>query len=157
MLTKSTEIVNEYNRETESKKLAEMFRKQSVTIRPKLPEGNSVVIFKGFNPHTFKDASGARLYEGFQIIMELDNKTYTHDMPFSAKDPEAAQKQLGIYSNILKDLGRQFNLEGDIYIDDVNKFTDQNIDVSICVKNNKRYTNFYKAKEQITPTETPKF
>jgi hypothetical protein len=147
---KSAEVT--YNRTEESKKLLEQFLKNPINIKPQIPEGSHRAIFLGWEAKQFKD------YMGFQIKLEIDSVTYEHDLPFSAKDPEAAIKQMQIYQDILRDISRQFGLIGDIYIDDLNEFSGQEFDMFVIIKDGKRYTNFYKARElPTTPEAAPKF
>jgi hypothetical protein len=155
MLQKENEIkTNEvtYNRSEESAKLLEQFMKNPVNIRPMIPEGNHRAIFIDWLTKQYKD------YKGFQIRLKINNVEYEHDLPFSAKDHDAAMKQMEIYQDILRDISRQFGLVGDVYIDDLNKYTGCEFDMHVIIKDGRRYTNFYKAREVPAPVEeAPKF
>lgn len=157
MITKNNENTNTFNRVDESAKLLEMFKTQAINIKPMIPEGSHKATFNGWDSHIFNNSQGVRLYEGFQIKLIINGTEYKHDLPFSAKTAGASQKQFSMYTEILRDIGRQFALVGDVYIDDINAHKGQTIDLHVIIKDGKRFTNFYKAKEITKPTETPKF
>lgn len=142
---KTTETT-EYNRLDASANLMNLFKTQGTVVHPLIPEGDHTPIFLGWHDKEFKDKLGVRLYDGFVVKLKIGDKEYEHNMPFSAKDAEASQKQLIIYQGILTDLARQFELTGEIYIDDINKFIGREINLHVVVKEGKRYTNFYKSK-----------
>ena len=139
MLTKN-ENVNVMDKMEESKKLMEQFMRRPVTIKPLIPVGNHRAVFNGFATKMFRETVG------FELKLNINETDYTHDMPFSASS-ENAGKQMAIYEGIMRDIGRQFGLYGDIYIDTLNEHIGTEIDLHVVVKNGKRYTNFYKAKE----------
>jgi hypothetical protein len=139
MLTKN-ENVNVVDKMEASKKLMEQFMSRPVTIKPVIPAGNHRAVFNGFAPKVFRETVG------FELKLRINETDYTYDMPFSASS-ENAGKQMAIYEGIMRDIGRQFGLYGDIYIDTLNGYIGKEIDLHVVVKDGKRYTNFYKAKE----------
>jgi len=132
----------------ESKKLMEQFLSRPVTIKPIIPVGSHKAVFNGFATKTFKETVG------FELRLKINGTDYTHDMPFSAAPGEKAEKQMAIYEGIIRDIGRQFGLYGDVYIDTLNEHIGAEIDLHVVVKDGRRYTNFYKAKEVEPETET---
>lgn len=134
------ENVNDLNRMEASKRLMEQFMSRPVTIKPVIPVGNHRAIFNGFATKVFRETVG------FELKLRINETDYTHDMPFSASS-ENAEKQMAIYEGIMRDIGRQFGLYGDIYIDTLNEHIGTEIDLHVVVKDGRRYTNFYKAKE----------
>jgi len=132
----------------ESKKLMEQFLSRPVTIKPIIPVGSHKAVFNGFATKTFKETVG------FELRLKINGTDYTHDMPFSAAPGEKAEKQMAIYEGIIRDIGRQFGLYGDVYIDTLNEHIGTEIDLHVVVKDGRRYTNFYKAKEVEPETET---
>jgi len=135
----------------ESKKLMEQFLSRPVTIKPIIPVGSHKAVFNGFATKTFKETVG------FELRLKINGTDYTHDMPFSAAPGEKAEKQMAIYEGIIRDIGRQFGLYGDVYIDTLNEHIGAEIDLHVVVKDGRRYTNFYKAKEVEPETEMVQF
>ncbi len=133
-----------------SRKLMEQFMQRPVTIKPIIPVGSHRAVFNGFVTKTFRETVG------FEIKLHINGIDYSYDMPFSAS-AENAEKQLKIYESIIKDIGRQFGLYGDVYIDTLNEHIGTEIDLHVVVKDGRRYTNFYKAKEVEPETEIVQF
>ena len=146
-MLKKNESVKDLNRMEESKKLLQQFMSRPVTIKPIIPVGSHRAVFNGFVTKEFRETVG------FELRLNINGIDYTHDMPFSAS-PENAEKQLKIYESILRDVGRQFGLYGDVYIDTLNEHVGEEIDLHVVLKDGRRYTNFYKAKEVEPETET---
>ena len=138
------------NKRELSKQLMEQFMSSPVTIKPIIPVGSHRAVFNGFVPKEFRESVG------FEIKLHINGIDYSHDMPFSASG-ENAEKQMEIYRNIIKDIGRQFGLYGDVYIDTLNEHVGKEIDLHVVVKDGRRYTNFYKAKEVEPETEMVQF
>lgn len=160
MLTKNANTNpenNNFNRLDESKKLMDMFKKQGAFIAPQIPEGEHLATFKGWIDKEFYDKMGVKMYDGFTVRLQIGDKEYNHDMPFSAKEAEAGQKQFSIYLDVLKAIARQFGVIGEVYIDDVNAHIGKQIDLHVVKKENSTYVNFYKAKPKQEAAETPKF
>jgi|LSQX01.3.fsa_nt_gb hypothetical protein len=134
-----------------SRKLMEQFMQRPVTIKPIIPVGSHRAVFNGFVTKTFRETVG------FEIKLHINGIDYSYDMPFSASPGEKAEKQLKIYESIIKDIGRQFGLYGDVYIDTLNEYVGKEIDLHVVVKDGRRYTNFYKAKEVEPETEIVQF
>ena len=134
------------NKLEESKKLLQQFMSRPVTIKPIIPVGSHRAVFNGFVTKEFRETVG------FELKLNINGIDYTHDMPFSASG-ENAEKQMRIYESIIKDIGRQFGLYGDVYIDTLNEHIGTEIDLHVVVKDGRRYTNFYKAKEVEPETE----
>ena len=134
----------------ESRKLLEQFLSKPVTIKPIIPVGSHRAVFNGFVTKEFRETVG------FEIKLHINGMDYSYDMPFSAS-AENAEKQLKIYESIIKDIGRQFGLYGDVYIDTLNEHAGEEIDLHVVVKDGRRYTNFYKAKEVESETEMIQF
>lgn len=134
-----------------SRKLMEQFMQRPVTIKPIIPVGSHRAVFNGFVTKTFRETVG------FEIKLHINGIDYSYDMPFSASPGEKAEKQLKIYESIIKDIGRQFGLYGDVYIDTLNEHIGTEIDLHVVVKDGRRYTNFYKAKEVEPETEIVQF
>lgn len=135
------------NRMEASKKLMEQFMSRPVTIKPIIPVGSHRAVFNGFVTKEFRETVG------FEIKLQINGIDYSYDMPFSASS-ENAEKQMRIYEGIIRDIGRQFGLYGDVYIDTLNEHIGTEIDLHVVVKDGRRYTNFYKAKEVEPETET---
>ena len=133
-----------------SRKLMEQFMQRPVTIKPIIPVGSHRAVFNGFVTKTFRETVG------FEIKLHINGIDYSYDMPFSAS-AENAEKQLKIYESIIRDIGRQFGLYGDVYIDTLNEHIGKEIDLHVVVKDGRRYTNFYKAKEVEPETEIVQF
>lgn len=146
MLTKNENAKN-LNRMEESKKLLQQFMSRPVTIKPIIPVGSHRAVFNGFVTKEFRETVG------FELRLNINGIDYSHDMPFSASG-ENAEKQMRIYEGILRDIGRQFGLYGDVYIDTLNEHVGEEIDLHVVLKDGRRYTNFYKAKEVEPETET---
>ena len=138
---------NNMNRMEESKKLLEQFMSRPVTIKPIIPVGSHRAVFNGFVTKEFRETVG------FELKLNINGIDYSYDMPFSAS-PENAEKQMRIYESIIRDIGRQFGLYGDVYIDTLNEHIGKEIDLHVVLKDGRRYTNFYKAKEVEPETET---
>ena len=134
-----------------SRKLMEQFMQRPVTIKPIIPVGSHRAVFNGFVTKTFRETVG------FEIKLHINGIDYSYDMPFSASPGEKAEKQLKIYESIIKDIGRQFGLYGDVYIDTLNEHIGKEIDLHVVDKDGRRYTNFYKAKEVEPETEIVQF
>ena len=134
------------NKMEESKKLLQQFLSKPVTIKPIIPVGSHRAVFNGFVTKEFRETVG------FEIKLHINGTDYSYDMPFSAS-AENAEKQLKIYESIIRDIGRQFGLYGDVYIDTLNEHVGKEIDLHVVVKDGRRYTNFYKAKEVEPETE----
>jgi len=139
------------DRMAESKKLMEQFMSRPVTIKPIIPVGSHRAVFNGFVTKEFREVVG------FEIKLHINGIDYSYDMPFSASSPENAEKQMRIYEGIMRDIGRQFGLYGDVYIDTLNEHIGKEIDLHVVVKDGRRYTNFYKAKEVEPETEIIQF
>ena len=139
------------DRMAESKKLMEQFMSRPVTIKPIIPVGSHRAVFNGFVTKEFRETVG------FEIKLHINGIDYSYDMPFSASSPENAEKQMRIYEGIMRDIGRQFGLYGDVYIDTLNEHIGKEIDLHVVVKDGRRYTNFYKAKEVEPETEMVQF
>ena len=139
------------DRMAESKKLMEQFMSRPVTIKPIIPVGSHRAVFNGFVTKEFREVVG------FEIKLHINGIDYSYDMPFSASSPENAEKQMRIYEGIMRDIGRQFGLYGDVYIDTLNEHIGKEIDLHVVVKDGRRYTNFYKAKEVEPETEMVQF
>lgn len=152
MLTKNENAknLNSTDRMAESKKLMEQFMSRPVTIKPIIPVGSHRAVFNGFVTKTFRETVG------FEIKLQINGIDYSYDMPFSASS-ENAEKQMRIYESIIRDIGRQFGLYGDVYIDTLNEHIGAEIDLHVVVKDGRRYTNFYKAKEVEPETEIVQF
>jgi hypothetical protein len=135
------------NRMEESKKLLQQFMSRPVTIKPIIPVGSHRAVFNGFVTKEFRETVG------FELKLNINGIDYSHDMPFSASG-ENAEKQLKIYEGIIRDIGRQFGLYGDVYIDTLNEHVGKEIDLHVVVKDGRRYVNFYKAKEVESETKT---
>ena len=138
------------NKRELSKQLMEQFMSSPVTIKPIIPVGSHRAVFNGFVPKEFRESVG------FEIKLHINGIDYSHPMPFSASG-ENAERQMEIYGNIIKDIGRQFGLYGDVYIDTLNEHVGKEIDLHVVVKDGRRYTNFYKAKEVEPETEMVQF
>ena len=130
-----------------SKQMMEQFMSRPVTIKPIIPVGSHRAVFNGFVTKEFRETVG------FEIKLHINGIDYSYDMPFSAS-AENAEKQLKIYESIIRDIGRQFGLYGDVYIDTLNEHIGKEIDLHVVLKDGRRYTNFYKAKEVEPETET---
>lgn len=141
---------NDLNKLEESKKLLQQFLSRPVTIKPIIPVGSHRAVFNGFATKTFRETVG------FEIKLHINGIDYSYDMPFSASS-ENAEKQMRIYESIIRDIGRQFGLYGDVYIDTLNEHVGREIDLHVVVKDGRRYTNFYKAKEVESETEMIQF
>ena len=139
------------NRMEESKKLLQQFMSRPVTIKPIIPVGSHRAVFNGFVTKEFRETVG------FELKLNINGIDYSHDMPFSAAPGEKAERQMAIYESIMKDIGRQFGLYGDVYIDTLNEHVGKEIDLHVVVKDGRRYTNFYKAKEVEPETEIVQF
>jgi len=139
------------DRMEESKRLMEQFMSRPVTIKPIIPVGSHRAVFNGFVTKEFREVVG------FEIKLHINGIDYSYDMPFSASSPENAEKQMRIYEGIMRDIGRQFGLYGDVYIDTLNEHIGKEIDLHVVVKDGRRYTNFYKAKEVEPETEMIQF
>ena len=150
MLSKN-ENINGTDKMAESKKLMEQFLSRPVTIKPIIPVGSHRAVFNGFVTKEFRETVG------FEIKLHINGIDYSYDMPFSASSPENAEKQMRIYEGIIRDIGRQFGLYGDVYIDTLNEHVGKEIDLHVVVKDGRRYTNFYKAKEVEPETEMIQF
>lgn len=124
---------NDLNKMERSRQLMEQFLSKPVTIKPVLPVGSHRVVFNGFAQKVFKETVG------FEIKLSLNGIDYCYDMPFSASS-ENAEKQMRIYESIIKDIGRQFGLYGDVYIDTLNEHIGAEIDLHVVVKDGRRYT-----------------
>jgi len=142
------ENVNDLNKMEMSKQLMEQFMSRPVTIKPIIPVGSHRAVFNGFVTKEFRETVG------FEIKLQINGIDYSHDMPFSAAPGEKAERQMAIYESIMKDIGRQFGLYGDIYLDTLNEYIGAEIDLHVRLKDGRRYTNFYKAKETEPETET---
>ena len=138
------------NRMEESKKLMEQFMSRPVTIKPIIPVGSHRAVFNGFVTKEFRETVG------FEIKLHINGIDYSYDMPFSAS-PENAEKQMRIYEGILRDIGRQFGLYGDVYIDTLDDHIGTVIYLHVVVRDGRRCTNFYKAKEVEPETEIVQF
>lgn len=134
----------------ESRKLLEQFLSKPVTIKPIIPVGSHRAVFNGFVTKEFRETVG------FEIKLHINGIDYSYDMPFSASS-ENAEKQMRIYESIIRDIGRQFGLYGDVYIDTLNEHAGKEIDLHVVVKDGRRFTNFYKAKEVEPETEIVQF
>ena len=141
---------NNMNRMEESRKLMKQFMSRPVTIKPVIPVGSHRAVFNGFVTKEFRETVG------FEIKLHINGIDYSHDMPFSAS-AENAEKQMRIYEGILRDIGRQFGLYGDVYIDTLNEYIGTEIDLHVVLKDGRRYVNFYKAKEVEPETEIVQF
>jgi len=130
-----------------SKQMMEQFMSRPVTIKPIIPVGSHRAVFNGFVTKEFRETVG------FEIKLHINGIDYSYDMPFSASG-ENAEKQMRIYESIIRDIGRQFGLYGDVYIDTLNEHIGKEIDLHVVLKDGRRYTNFYKAKEVEPETET---
>ena len=130
-----------------SKQMMEQFMSRPVTIKPIIPVGSHRAVFNGFVTKEFRETVG------FEIELHINGIDYSYDMPFSASG-ENAEKQMRIYESIIRDIGRQFGLYGDVYIDTLNEHIGKEIDLHVVLKDGRRYTNFYKAKEVEPETET---
>jgi len=149
-MLKKNESVKDLNRMEESKKLLQQFMSRPVTIKPIIPVGSHRAVFNGFVTKEFRETVG------FEIKLHINGIDYSYDMPFSAS-AENAEKQLKIYESIIRDIGRQFGLYGDVYIDTLNEHIGTEIDLHVVLKDGRRYTNFYKAKEVEPETEIVQF
>lgn len=138
------------NKMEESKKLLQQFMSRPVTIKPIIPVGSHRAVFNGFVTKEFRETVG------FEIKLHINGIDYSYDMPFSASS-ENAEKQMRIYESIIRDIGRQFGLYGDVYIDTLNEHAGKEIDLHVVVKDGRRFTNFYKAKEVEPETEIVQF
>ena len=134
-----------------SRKLMEQFMQRPVTIKPIIPVGSHSAVFNGFVTNTFRETVG------FEIKLHINGIDYSYDMPFSASPGEKSEKQLKIYESIIKDIGSQFGLYGEVYIATLNEYVGKEIDLHVVVKDGRRYTNFYKAKEVEPETEIVQF
>lgn len=149
-MLKKSENGKDLNRMEESKKLLEQFMQRPVTIKPIIPVGSHRAVFNGFVTKEFRETVG------FEIKLQINGIDYSYDMPFSASG-ENAEKQMRIYEGIIRDIGRQFGLYGDVYLDTLNEYIGTEIDLHVVVKDGRRYTNFYKAKEVESETEMIQF
>ena len=134
-----------------SKQMMQQFMSRPVTIKPIIPVGSHRAVFNGFVTKEFRETVG------FEIKLQINGIDYSHDMPFSAAPGEKAERQMAIYESIMKDIGRQFGLYGDIYLDTLNEYIGAEIDLHVRLKDGRRYTNFYKAKEVEPETEIVQF
>lgn len=141
---------NDLNKMELSKQMMQQFLNRPVTIKPIIPVGSHRAVFNGFVTKEFRETVG------FEIKLHINGIDYSYDMPFSAS-AENAEKQLKIYESIIRDIGRQFGLYGDVYIDTLNEHVGKEIDLHVVVKDGRRYTNFYKAKEVEPETEMIQF
>lgn len=139
------------DRMAESKKLMEQFISRPVTIKPIIPVGSHRAVFNGFATKEFRETVG------FEIKLHINGIDYSYDMPFSAAPGEKAERQMRIYEGVLRDIGRQFGLYGDVYIDTLNEYIGAEIDLHVVVKDGRRYVNFYKAKETEPEVEMTQF
>lgn len=149
MLTKN-ENVNAMDKMEASKQMMQQFLSRPVTIKPIIPVGSHRAVFNGFVTKEFRETVG------FEIKLQINGIDYSYDMPFSASG-ENAEKQMRIYEGIIRDIGRQFGLYGDVYLDTLNEYIGTEIDLHVVVKDGRRYTNFYKAKEVESETEMIQF
>lgn len=147
-MLKKSENGKDLNRMEESKKLLQQFMSRPVTIKPIIPVGSHRAVFNGFVTKEFRETVG------FEIKLQINGIDYSYDMPFSAAPGEKAERQMAIYESIMRDIGRQFGLYGDIYLDTLNEYIGAEIDLHVRLKDGRRYTNFYKAKETEPETET---
>ena len=146
-MLKKNENVNDLNKMELSKQMMQQFLNRPVTIKPVIPVGSHRAVFNGFATKEFRETVG------FEIKLHINGIDYSYDMPFSASS-ENAEKQMRIYESIIRDIGRQFGLYGDVYIDTLNEHVGTEIDLHVRLKDGRRYTNFYKAKEVEPETET---
>ena len=150
-MLKKNENVNDLNKMELSKQMMQQFMSRPVTIKPIIPVGSHRAVFNGFVTKEFRETVG------FELRLNINGIDYSHDMPFSAAPGEKAERQMAIYESIMKDIGRQFGLYGDIYLDTLNEHVGEEIDLHVVVKDGRRYTNFYKAKEVEPETEMIQF
>lgn len=126
--------------------LMSAFKTQGVTINPVIPEGEHKAIFKGWSETEFKDDLGLVKYPGYTISLLIDGKAYEHHLRFSATTAENQLKQFNIFKDIFQDIARQFKLDGQVTINDLNAHIGETIYLHVVIKDGKRYTNFYQKK-----------